>query len=42
MEDTRNQLAELMAVTYLLEDWFNGKTVAYSSLLNDKITFVLE
>ena len=41
-EDARKYLVDLMAVTYLLEDWFNGKTVAYSSLLNDKITFVLE
>ena len=38
-EDARKYLADLMAVTYLWEDLPNNKTVAYFSLLNDKITF---
>lgn len=38
-DDSRKYLADLMAVTYLLEDKSYGKTVAYFSLLNDKITF---
>lgn len=38
-EDSRKYLTDLMAVTYLLEDLPCGKTVAYFSLLNDKITF---
>ena len=38
-DDARKYLADLMAVTYLWEDLANGKTVAYFSLLNDKITF---
>ena len=39
LEDAQKYLENLMAVTYLLEDNANGKTVAYYSLLNDKITF---
>lgn len=35
--DAKNYYSQLMAVTYLLED--KDKTVAYYSLLNDKITF---
>lgn len=38
-EDSQKYLADLMAVTYLLEDPACEKTVAYFSLLNDKITF---
>ena len=38
-DDSQKYLADLMAVTYLLEDLSCGKTVAYFSLLNDKITF---
>ena len=38
-EDARKYLTDLMAVTYLWEDLSNAKTVAYFSLLNDKITF---
>lgn len=38
-EDSQKYLADLMAVTYLLEDPTCEKTVAYFSLLNDKITF---
>ncbi|MDD4638101.1 MAG: GNAT family N-acetyltransferase [Bacteroidales bacterium] len=37
-EDARNYLNDLLAVTYLLEDPANNKTVAYFSLLNDKIS----
>ncbi len=36
-DDAKKYLSDLMAVTYLLEDNANGKTVAYFSLLNDKI-----
>ncbi len=39
LEDAQKYLFDLMAVTYLLEDVSNEKTVAYFSLLNDKITF---
>lgn len=38
-DDAQKYLTELMAVTYLLEDSPQSKTVAYFSLLNDKITF---
>ncbi len=38
-DDAKNYLSELMAVTYLLDDNPNKKTVAYFSLLNDKIVF---
>ncbi len=38
-DDAKIYLSELMAVTYLLEDNSNEKTVAYFSLLNDKIVF---
>lgn len=38
-DDSRKYLTDLMAVTYLLEDSTQEKTVAYFSLLNDKITF---
>lgn len=41
-EDARNYLKELLAVTYLLEDPANNKTVAYFSLLNDKISLESE
>lgn len=39
LDDAKKYLENLMAVTYLLEDNANDKTVAYFSLLNDKITF---
>lgn len=39
-EDAQKYLTDLMAVTYLLEDLSKGKTVAYFSLMNDKITFI--
>lgn len=38
-DDAQKYLIDLMAVTYLLEDPTTEKTVAYFSLLNDKITF---
>ncbi len=38
-EDARHFQSELMAVTYLLEDQEADVTVAYFSLLADKITF---
>ncbi len=38
-DDAKKYLSELMAVTYLLEDTKNDNTVAYFSLLNDKIVF---
>ena len=37
LDDAKRYLTELMAVTYLLEDRVTGVTVAYFSLLNDKI-----
>jgi predicted GNAT family N-acyltransferase len=37
--DAKNYLYSKMAVTYLLEDNEANKTVAYYSLLNDKIVF---
>ena len=39
LDDAQKYLTDLMAVTYLLEDPTTQKTVAYFSLLNDKITF---
>lgn len=39
LDDAKRYLTGLMAVTYLLEDRATGVTVAYFSLLNDKITF---
>lgn len=38
-EDARNYFESMMAETYLLEDNVAQKTVAYYSLLNDKIVF---
>ncbi len=38
-EDAKHFQNELMAVTYLIEDRDKGVTVAYFSLLADKITF---
>lgn len=40
--DAKNYLRAMMALTYLLEDNEANKTVAYYSLLNDKIVFVPE
>ncbi len=37
--DAKNYLRAMMALTYLLEDNSKDKTVAYYSLLNDKIVF---
>lgn len=37
--DAKNYLQSMMALTYLLEDEAKNKTVAYYSLLNDKIVF---
>lgn len=37
--DAKNYLRAMMALTYLLEDSSSDKTVAYYSLLNDKIMF---
>jgi predicted GNAT family N-acyltransferase len=39
VSDAKNYLKSMMALTYLLEDTVAGKTVAYYSLLNDKIVF---
>lgn len=39
IEDAKNYLTSKMAVTYLFEDKEKNITVAYYSLLNDKITF---
>lgn len=39
VSDAKNYLLAMMALTYLLEDNSEGKTVAYYSLLNDKIVF---
>lgn len=38
-EDAKNYLKELIAVTYLLIDPSTDRTVAYFSLLNDKISY---
>ena len=39
VSDAKNYLRSMMALTYLLEDNSECKTVAYYSLLNDKIVF---
>lgn len=39
VSDAKNYLKAMMALTYLLEDNHECKTVAYYSLLNDKIVF---
>jgi predicted GNAT family N-acyltransferase len=39
LDDAKGYLLSKMAVTYLFEDNISNKTVAYYSLLNDKITF---
>ncbi len=39
VSDAKNYLMAMMALTYLLEDNEASKTVAYYSLLNDKIVF---
>ena len=39
MDDAKKYLIDLMAVTYLLEDPLHDRTVAYYSLLNDKISY---
>lgn len=39
LDDACKYLKDLMAVTYLLEDTSSNRTVAYFSLLNDKISF---
>ena len=39
LEDAKKYLAELMAVTYLFVDTKANRTVAYFSLLNDKIAY---
>jgi GNAT superfamily N-acetyltransferase len=38
-EDAKKYFDSMMAVTYLLEDIHENKTIAYYSLLNDKIVF---
>lgn len=38
-DDAKHYLAELMAVTYLFIDPANQRTVAYFSLLNDKVSY---
>lgn len=37
--DAKNYFRAMMALTYLLEDGHDNKTVAYYSLLNDKIVY---
>lgn len=39
VSDAKNYLCAMMALTYLLEDNVQNKTVAFYSLLNDKIVF---
>lgn len=39
LEDAKNYLKELMAVTYMFVDRKENKTVAYFSLLNDKVSY---
>ncbi|MCH5346779.1 MAG: GNAT family N-acetyltransferase [Muribaculaceae bacterium] len=39
LSDAKNYFKTMMALTYLLEDEEASKTVAYYSLLNDKIVF---
>ena len=41
-DDSKNYLKELLAVTYLLVDSKEEKTIAYFSLLNDKISIIPE
>lgn len=41
-DDAKKYLHDLLAVTYLIVDSDNDKTVAYFSLLNDKISLVPE
>lgn len=38
-DDAKNYLSDLMAVTYLFVDRQANKTVAYFSLLNDKVSY---
>lgn len=38
-DDAKHYLAELMAVTYLFIDPSTQQTVAYFSLLNDKVSY---
>lgn len=38
--DAKNYLKELMAVTYLFTDTDSHKTVAYFSVLNDKVSYI--
>ena len=40
LQDSKNYQKELLAVTYILES--DSETIAYFSLLNDKITFEIE
>ena len=42
VSDAKNYLRAMMALTYLLEDNAEDKTVAYYSLLNDKIVFLTQ
>ena len=39
LEDAKKYLAELMAVTYVFVDVEADRTVAYFSLLNDKVAY---
>ena len=39
MDDAKKYLIDMMATTYLVEDKGEGKTVAYFSLLNDRISY---
>jgi len=39
LSDAKKYLQSMMALTYILEDSVANKTVAYYSLLNDKIVF---
>ena len=39
IEDAKNYSADLMAVTYLFIDKEKQQTVAYFSLLNDKVAY---
>lgn len=41
-EDAKKYIEELLAVTYLLVDTRNNQTVAYFSLLNDRISLIPE
>lgn len=42
LEDAKNYMQEMLAFTYILEDVQCAKTVAYFSLLNDRISFNAE